>query len=223
MPLGRIVLPWCAFTSSIPPLTRHPTTMRCAMRWRAAGVDVELFTSRFAYGTSRQRPIGYVRHELFYRACFGRPGGRLRRRCKLAEHVPDMLRYRRHARMPMSCISSGWLSRSGRIAVCPRKEPRRRRPLVLTAHDVLPREPRPGQLAAQRRLYDRFDAIVVHSEQGRARLVEELGVDGDRVHVIPTACSPTWLVPHVCVRPRARGCLRALQLNAINPWCSCSV
>ena len=39
-------------------------------------------------------------------------------------------------------------------------------PLVLTAHDVLPREPRPGQLAAQRRLYERVDAVVVHSEHG---------------------------------------------------------
>jgi glycosyltransferase involved in cell wall biosynthesis len=50
---------------------------------------------------------------------------------------------------------------------------------------VLPREPRPGQLAAQKRLYNRFDAIVVHSEHGRTRLVEELGVKPDRVHVIP--------------------------------------
>ncbi len=46
----------------------------------------------------------------------------------------------------------------------------RGRPLVLTAHDVLPREPRPGQRAAQRRLYGRFDAVVVHSEHGRERL-----------------------------------------------------
>ena len=59
------------------------------------------------------------------------------------------------------------------------------RPLVLTAHDILPREPRPGQLAAQRRLYERFDAIVVHSEHGRERLIGELGVDPVRVHVIP--------------------------------------
>jgi glycosyltransferase involved in cell wall biosynthesis len=58
-------------------------------------------------------------------------------------------------------------------------------PLVLTAHDILPREPRPGQLAAQRRVYERFDAIVVHSEHGRARLTDELGVDRARVHVIP--------------------------------------
>ena len=45
---------------------------------------------------------------------------------------------------------------------------RARRPLVLTAHDILPREPRPGQRAAQRRLYEHFDAVVVHSEHGRA-------------------------------------------------------
>jgi glycosyltransferase involved in cell wall biosynthesis len=62
---------------------------------------------------------------------------------------------------------------------------RSRPALVLTSHDVLPREPRPGQLSAQRRLYERFDAIVVHSEHGRARLTGELGVDPARVHVIP--------------------------------------
>jgi glycosyltransferase involved in cell wall biosynthesis len=58
------------------------------------------------------------------------------------------------------------------------------RPLVLTAHDVLPREPRPGQLRAQRRLFDRVDAIIVHSRYGRGQLVERLGVAADRVHVI---------------------------------------
>ena len=57
-------------------------------------------------------------------------------------------------------------------------------PLVLTAHDVLPREPRPGQLRAQRRLYARVDAVVVHSQTGAARLLA-LGVPEDRVHVIP--------------------------------------
>jgi glycosyltransferase involved in cell wall biosynthesis len=56
---------------------------------------------------------------------------------------------------------------------------------VLTAHDLLPREPRPGQRAAQRRLYARMDAIVVHTRHGRGRLVGELGVPSDRVRVIP--------------------------------------
>ena len=49
---------------------------------------------------------------------------------------------------------------------------------------MLPREPRPGQLAAQRRLYERVDAVVVHSAHGRRRLTD-LGVDPQRVHVIP--------------------------------------
>jgi glycosyltransferase involved in cell wall biosynthesis len=112
--------------------------------------------------------------------------------CKLAEHVPDMLRYRRVARAA-DVVHFQWLAvqhldahllPSTRSAGS-RSEGAGRPPLVLTAHDVLPREPRPGQLAAQRRLYDRFDAIVVHSEHGRARLVEELGADGDKVHVVP--------------------------------------
>ena len=59
------------------------------------------------------------------------------------------------------------------------------RPRVLTAHDVLPREPRPGQVAATRRLARRMDAVVVHSEHGARRLRDELGVDAERVRVIP--------------------------------------
>jgi glycosyltransferase involved in cell wall biosynthesis len=66
-----------------------------------------------------------------------------------------------------------------------------RRPLVLTAHDVLPREPRPGQRAAQRRLLERVDAVVVHSGHGRGRLVDELGLDPARVHVIPHGVLPS--------------------------------
>jgi glycosyltransferase involved in cell wall biosynthesis len=58
-------------------------------------------------------------------------------------------------------------------------------PVVLTAHDVLPREPRRGQRAAQRRLYERVDAVVVHSQHGRARLLDEAGVDPAKVRVIP--------------------------------------
>src|SRR5207237_217307 len=55
----------------------------------------------------------------------------------------------------------------------------------ITAHDVLPREPRPGQLRAQKRLYERADAVVVHSHHGRERLVVDLEIDPEKVHVIP--------------------------------------
>ncbi len=83
------------------------------------------------------------------------------------------------ASIPVS-TEAGRHSPSASIPVSASTHPK----LVLTAHDVLPREPRPGQLAAQRRLYERFDAVVVHSEHGRERLLE-LGVDPARVHVIP--------------------------------------
>jgi hypothetical protein len=144
-----------------------------------AGAEVELVTSHFAYGPVAT-PDGYVRRELFYRMALGAPGGRVRMACKLAQHVPDMLCYRRVAR-DADVVHFQWLP----VQYVDRHLLPTNRPLVLTAHDVLPREPRAGQLAAQRRLYDRFDAIVVHSEHGRTRLVEELRVDRERVHVIP--------------------------------------
>jgi glycosyltransferase involved in cell wall biosynthesis len=139
---------------------------------------VELLCSRFAYGTT-PRPRGYARTELFYRHAVGAPTGRLRTASKLVEHVPDMLRARRRARAA-DVVHFQWLS----VQHLDRHLLPRGRPLVLTSHDILPREPRAGQLAAQRRLYERFDAIVVHSRNGRERLVAELGVPAERVHVI---------------------------------------
>jgi glycosyltransferase involved in cell wall biosynthesis len=153
-----------------------------------AGAEVTLFTSAFAYGDV-PAAAAYARRELFYRTAFGSPGSRLRAAVKLAEHVPDMLRYRRLARaadvahfqwLPVQHLD-GHLLPSRRTA---RRAHGARPALVLTAHDILPREPRPGQRSAQRRLYERFDAIVVHSAHGRERLTGALGVDPARVHVI---------------------------------------
>ena len=142
-----------------------------------AGADVELHTSRFAYGPVAV-PEGYARRESFYGLAARIPAARARRLAKLAEHVPDMLRYRRAA-AAADVVHFQWLTvqhLDGLLLP--------RRPRLLTSHDILPREPRPGQRAAQRRLYERFDAIVVHSEHGRRRLTEELGIDPGRIHVI---------------------------------------
>jgi glycosyltransferase involved in cell wall biosynthesis len=141
------------------------------------GVDVELITSAFAYG-SLPRPDGYARRELFYRHAFGPPGSRARLASKLLEHVPDMLRYRRAARMA-DVVHFQWLAvQSLDRYLLPG------RPTVLTAHDLLPREPRPTQVGAQRRLYEAVDAIVAHSEFGRGQLVGTLGVDPAKIRVI---------------------------------------
>jgi glycosyltransferase involved in cell wall biosynthesis len=142
------------------------------------GADVELVTSRFAYG-SVPRGEGYAVTELFYRRARGAPGSRARRVAKLAQHAGDMLRYQRHARRA-DVVHFQWLTVPQLdVGLAPRS-----RPLVLTAHDVLPREPRPGQLRAQRRLYARADAVVVHSQHGAERLYE-LDVHPAKVFVIP--------------------------------------
>ncbi len=170
-----------------PPAYTPPYDHAFSRSLAAAGAEVELFTSRFAYGAVPPAE-GYTRRDFFYRAAVGPPGSRARRAVKLVEHVPDMLRYRRAARAA-DVVHFQWLTvqhLDGRLLPARRRSPSGgRRPLVLTAHDILPREPRAGQLAAQRRLYERFDALVVHSEHGRRRLTGELGIDSARVHVIP--------------------------------------
>jgi glycosyltransferase involved in cell wall biosynthesis len=144
-----------------------------------AGARVTLVTSRFAYGAV-PRDEGYAIEERFYRLGAGRPGSRARSAIRLAQHVPGMLGYRRAARAA-DVVHFQWLAAQPLdVHLLPGG-----RPVVLTAHDVLPREPRRGQLTAQRRLYDRVDAVVVHSEYGRARLTDELGVEPAKVHVIP--------------------------------------
>jgi glycosyltransferase involved in cell wall biosynthesis len=151
----------------------------CAALARA-GAEVELVTSRFAYG-----PVptvdGYRVNEFFYqRAAALGTGDRRRLTTKVAEHVPDMLRYRRHARLA-DVVHWQWLTVQPVDAfLLPPARPR-----VLTAHDILPREPKPGQLGATRRLLHRMDAVIVHSEHGAARLREEVGLEPERIHVIP--------------------------------------
>jgi len=145
-----------------------------------AGVDVELVTSRFPYGPVPTAE-GYRVSEAFY-PLSARLGPRARGRAalKLAEHVPGMLALRRRTRRA-NLVHYQWLTvQPLDVHLLPPKRPR-----VLTAHDVLPREPRPGQLAATRRLVRRMDAVVVHSEHGARRLREELGAEAGRVRVIP--------------------------------------
>jgi glycosyltransferase involved in cell wall biosynthesis len=148
----------------------------CAALARA-GAEVLLITSEFAYD-SAPAADGYAIGQLFYRNARGAPGSRRRQISKLLTHGPDMLRYRRVARaadiVHFQWLAMQWLD----LHLLPR------RPLVLTAHDLLPREARPGQVRAQRRLYDAVDALVVHSQYGRGQLVSALGIDPAKVHVV---------------------------------------
>ena len=88
----------CGSRSSIPRRSRRPTTTPSRRALARAGADVELVTSRFLYGPV-PREDGYRVTEAFYRRTAERGlEAPARRAFKLAEHVPDMLRFRRRRR-----------------------------------------------------------------------------------------------------------------------------
>ena len=82
----------------------------------AQGVEVTLYTSRFAYGTV-PAPDGYARRESFYRLASHARSPRLRRGLKLVEHVPDMLAYGRRSRSAQ-IVHFQWLALSSSTVPC---------------------------------------------------------------------------------------------------------
>jgi glycosyltransferase involved in cell wall biosynthesis len=141
------------------------------------GVDVELATSRFRHGLAPP-PDGYRRTESFYSFASGiRP-------LKAVRHPLDMLRLaRRLEREGRDVVHFEWLPLP---ALDVRLVSRFPRPRVFTAHDLSRASgPWAGRRASARRLAELVDAIVVHSEDGRRRLVGELGLAEDKLRVIP--------------------------------------
>jgi glycosyltransferase involved in cell wall biosynthesis len=147
-----------------------------------AGAEVELVTSRFRFGEA-PTPDGYLRTEVFYpltSRLFRR--SRMRLPLKLVEHPFGMAWL---AAVPRDVVHVQWL------AAPPLDDGlfRPRGPAVFTAHDLLPRRTaRREQL--WRRLFGRFDRIVVHSGRG-AETLAALGVASDRLRVIPHPVFPS--------------------------------
>jgi glycosyltransferase involved in cell wall biosynthesis len=142
------------------------------------GAEVELLTSRFLYGPVPD-PDGYRVEERFYRRSAARGlDAPARRPFKLAEHLADMLAFRRAAGADV--VHYQWLSVPGIDSMLlPPARPR-----VMTAHYVLPLRPSRRQVASARRAFGRMDAVVAHSEHGAGRLRDEVGIDPARVRVI---------------------------------------
>ena len=145
-----------------------------------AGADVELVTSRYPWDEA-PAPDGYRVSERFYRLAMRRDLPQAARRVlKLAEHVPDMLAYRRRAR-GADLRHYQWLPLEGLDALLlPRA-----RPSVLTLHNVRRRGASRSEGARMRRLAARMDALVVHSRDAAAQLRDRFGADPGRVHQIP--------------------------------------
>ena len=143
------------------------------------GAEVELLTTRFLYGEVPPAE-GYRVRECFYRRTAGRGlQAPARLPFKLAEHLPDMLRLRRE--LDADVVHYQWLT----VPALDSRLLPPRRPRLLTAHYILPPDPSRRQAAAARRVFSRMDAVVAHSEHGAARLRDEVGLDPDRVRVIP--------------------------------------
>jgi glycosyltransferase involved in cell wall biosynthesis len=143
-----------------------------------AGAEVELVTSHFPYGPVPSEQ-GYEVSERFYRRASGpRLGPRARRLLRAAEHVPDMLRYRRHAESA-DLVHFMWLP----VPALDRRLLPRKRPRVFTMHWRLPEK---GSRVARTLtgLLAEMDAVIVHSEHGAGRLAADFGVDPARLEVI---------------------------------------
>lgn len=165
-----------------PPAFTPPYDHELAASLARAGADVELITSRFRFGAVAE-PVGYRRRELFYplsSRIFGRSP--LRLPLKALEHPLGLARL---AATSADVVHVQWLA-------APELEEwllRHRAPLVLTAHDLLPRRTA-RKTGLWRRLFGRFDRIVVHSEHGRETLAR-FGVPEETLRVIPHPLFPS--------------------------------
>jgi glycosyltransferase involved in cell wall biosynthesis len=144
-----------------------------------AGAEVELLTTRFLYGPVPPAD-GYRVEELFYRRSAARGNNApARLPFKAAEHLPDMLRFRRA--VDADVLHYQWLTVPPLdVRLLPPSRPR-----VMTAHYILPPRPNRRQVRSAHRVFDAMDAVVAHSEHGAARLRDEVGLDPAKVRVIP--------------------------------------
>ncbi len=158
-----------------PPAFTPPYDHELALALARAGARVELVTAPFRFG-SRPAPDGYELVDGFYPRSSGIRRDPIRRAAKLLEHPVGM---RRLLARPADVLHLQWLAAPELDVLLLRTS----RPLVFTAHDLVPRRTA-GRRGLWRRLFDRFERIVVHSERGRDALAG-FGVDPAKLRVVP--------------------------------------
>jgi glycosyltransferase involved in cell wall biosynthesis len=184
-----------------PPAYTPPYDHALASALARAGADVELVTSPFRFG-ARATPDGYALEEVLYRRSSLLHGSAVRLPVKALEH-PAALRRLNRARGDVLHLQ--WLTAPEVDAWLLRP----RAPLVLTAHDLLPRRTARRRRTWQR-IFARAAGIVVHSQHGRGTLAG-FGVDPARLRVIPHPVFPAE------VRREDDGAT-VLALGAIRPY-----
>jgi glycosyltransferase involved in cell wall biosynthesis len=154
----------------------------------ARGHDVELVTAAFMHGATPEAD-GYRRRESFgpplQRLLRGRPRSPLRAPLKLAGHAAGLASLVTRARRTHpDIVHWQWAPLPKLDAPALRRAAGGARGTVFTAHDVLPRRSA-ADVAGWRGLYGACDRVITHSVDGRTRLLDEVGVDAERIVVIP--------------------------------------
>jgi len=158
-----------------PPAFTPPYDHELATALARAGVDVELLTSRFRFG-ERPAPDGYRLADSLYPRSSRVRRNALRLPLKVLEHP---FATRTALSRPVDVVHFQWLAVPELDRVLLRSE----RPLVFTAHDLLPRRTA-HRSGLWRALFGRFDRVVVHSQRGREALAA-FGVEDEKLRVIP--------------------------------------
>jgi glycosyltransferase involved in cell wall biosynthesis len=150
------------------------------------GHEVDLFAASFLFA-ELPPPDGYRQHDVFFtrsaRLLRGHPRSRMRFVSKGLEYVPNARRMVKEiARIDPDVLHVQWLG-------LPRYDLRwlqavgRERPVVFTAHDVLPRRTA-DKVDLWRRVFETVDRVVVHGARAVDQLAD-LGVDRKRIVRIP--------------------------------------
>jgi glycosyltransferase involved in cell wall biosynthesis len=150
------------------------------------GHEVDLFTASFLFA-ELPPPDGYRQHDVFFtrsaRMLRRNPRTRMRFLLKGLEYAPSARRLQREiSRLDPDVLHVQWLG-------LPRYDLRwleaaqRERPVVFTAHDVLPRRTA-DKFDLWRRVFSTVDRVVVHGAGAVERLAA-LGVDRAKIVRIP--------------------------------------
>jgi glycosyltransferase involved in cell wall biosynthesis len=146
------------------------------------GHAVTLLTSPFAHGEA-PAPVHYDREELFAPVStrlFRRAPARLA--LKAVEYPPSVLRLtRRIERLDPEVVHVQWLPRP-ELDVRWLRRVADDRPVVLTAHDVLPRREKATRVWPE--VLETAERVIVHSHRAVEQLVE-LGLGRERIARIP--------------------------------------
>ena len=184
-----------------------------------AGHQAELFAR--APGPDDNDPGSIRLRPLFYRVADSRPARRLPGRVRLGlkglDHVGSMLALRRAlGRWKPDVIHFQWLA----LPVVDRMflpALRRLAPLVLTVHDTNPFNGDPSAGIQGRGFFSglaAFDRLIVHTEQGRRRLIGA-GLGADTLAVMPHG--PLTALPPVRPNPMT-GEITFLLFGKIKPY-----